>query len=74
MVQRVIVVKSLTSQLLFVGAVAVAVIEILVVHQQFFAAADADACQVLVQVIPVPLVQRPPPFLMDGAVGVIGQL
>ena len=71
LVQRVVVVECLTSKLLFVGTVAVSVVEVAVIGQDGVAGLDKKSDQVLVLVVLVLFEHRAVLLLADGTVGVI---
>ena len=71
LVQRVVVVKCFTSKLLFVGTVAVAVVEVTVIGQDGVAGLDKKSGQVLVPVVLVLFEHRAVLFLTNSTVGVI---
>ena len=71
LVQRVVVVKCFTSKLLFVGTVAVSVVEVAVIGQDGVAGLDKKSDQVLVLVVLVLFEHRAVLLLADGTVGVI---
>lgn len=71
LVQRVVVVECLTSKLLFVGTVAVAVVEVTVIGQDGVAGLDKKSGQVLVPVVLVLFEHRAVLFLTNSTVGVI---
>ena len=71
LVQRVIVIEGITSKLTFQRPVAVAVIEIPVLRQQFPAGLDKQTGEILVQVVLELPLDRTVGFRADGAVGVV---
>ena len=71
LVQRVIMVKCLTSKLLFAGTVAVAVVEVAVIGQDGVAGLDKKPGQVLVLVVVILFEHGAVLLLADGAIRII---